>query len=51
MPNYLEVRMLTNLDWVALGHKPDNGQRGMVCKKNLLKIWKYQERFYEHLQN
>ena len=38
MSDYLDVRMLTNLSWVALGHKPENSTFGMVCKIILLKM-------------
>ena len=34
MPDYLDVRMLTTLEWVALGH---NSQPSMVSKSALLK--------------
>ena len=34
MPGYLDVRMQTKREWVALGH---NTQRGMVSKIVLLK--------------
>ena len=36
MSDYLDVRMLTSLNWVALGHKPENSTFGMVCKSTLL---------------
>lgn len=40
MSDYLDVRMLTNMSWVALGHKADSSF-GMVCKNTLKNVKTY----------
>ena len=46
MEEYLDVTMLTNLSWVALGHKPEDSSFGMVCKNAFLKIRIFDKKFH-----